>query len=77
MERTDLVSRLETALASPTPRARLQVLMGEMLENGLERDEIFPALQDFRTRLAQAGQASQAELIDEMLDGFNGWCVLY
>ena len=63
------------ALESSAPRSRLQVMMGQLLEDGLERDEIFVALQGFRDRLVQAGQAGDADLIDEMLDGFTGWCV--
>lgn len=64
------------ALESASPRSRLQVFMGQLLESGMERDEIFAALQGFRDRLSQAGRADDAELIDEMLDGFNGWCVI-
>lgn len=76
MDQTDLSIRLEAALADALPRSRLQIIMGEILESGLERDEIFAALQGFRERLSKAGRADDADLIDEMIDGFTGWCIL-
>ena len=72
----DVHTRLESALHSGAPRARLQMLMSELLELGLERDEIFAALEAFRARLAQEGRAEDEDLIDEVIDGFTGWCNL-
>lgn len=72
----DIVSRLESALASPQPRAKLQTLMAEMLEQGLERDEIFGSLEHFRARLAAEERMEDEQLILEMIDGFTGWCRL-
>jgi hypothetical protein len=74
MDQNELLRRLESALASPAPRSRLQALMSELLESGLERDDLLVPLQDFRERLARAGQVQQASLIDELIDGFSGWC---
>lgn len=74
MRRNELLRRLEAALSSPAPRSRLQALMGELLESGLERDDVLVPLQDFRDRLAQTGRDQHADLIDELIDGFGGWC---
>ena len=72
----DLFSRLESALSSPQPRAKLSTLMAEMLEQGLERDEIFGTLEHFRARLAADQRVEEEQLILEMIDGFTGWCRL-
>ena len=72
----DLDFRLESALSSAQPRAQLQLLMAEMLEHGLERDEIFGALEHFRAQLTEAGRGDEEQLILEMMDGFTGWCRL-
>jgi hypothetical protein len=69
-----LEQRLEAALQSEAPRARLARLMGELLEQGLERDEIFTTLQTYSARLHAAGRLEHADLLLETLDGFTGWC---
>jgi hypothetical protein len=65
---------LANALAGPNPRAQLQRLMNLWLENGGERDQILPALEAFRNRLAAEGRTADEELILEIMDGFTGWC---
>jgi hypothetical protein len=70
----DIHARLEAALAADKPRARLQILMAELLEHGLERDDIFGALESFQARLASEGREAERELILETMDGFTGWC---
>lgn len=70
----DLQTRIEQALDSKNPRGQLQQLMGTMLENGLERDEIFGVLEGFQARLSREGRSEDADLIQEMIDGFTGWC---
>ncbi len=72
----DLSNRLEAALHSDAPRARLQRLMGELLDKGYERDDLLPALETFRSGLAQAGRADDEDLILETIDGLTGWCNL-
>jgi hypothetical protein len=72
----EIQTQLEEALNAPQPRARLQALMAELLERGLERDEIFSALETCQLRLAETGRDADRELILEALDGFTGWCRL-
>lgn len=70
----EIMPRLETALASTHPRARLQHLMSELLEKGWERDILLPALEAFRAHLAAQSRATDEELILEVIDGFARWC---
>ncbi len=72
----DLTDRLEAALHSGAPRARLQQLMAELLEKGYERDDLIPALQSFCDQLSQAGRTDDKDLILEIMEGFSGWCRL-
>ncbi len=71
---SELEDQLLEALAGPNPRAQLQHLMNLWLENGGERDQILPALDEFRAQLAQQGRTADEELILEIIDGFTGWC---
>lgn len=69
-----LPTLLEDALRDPHPRAALQRLAGRLLEMGAERGDLLPALEAFRAGLAAQGRTEQAELVLELLDGFDGWC---
>jgi hypothetical protein len=70
----ELDERLETALRAPSPRGRLQRLVTELMENGMERGELLPALEAFQARLASQGRADDADLILEIIDGLTTWC---
>ena len=72
--RESIPALLEEALRNPQPRAALQRLVSRLLEMGAERGDLLPALEAFQARLAAQGQPEQAELILDLLDGFDGWC---
>lgn len=72
----NIPENLETALRAEHPRAALQRLVSLWMENGAERGDLLPALESYRDHLAAASRAEEAELIDELMEGFDGWCVL-
>lgn len=67
---------LEKALRAQAPRGALQKVISYLLEIGLERDQLLPALDAFREKLAAEGRADEEDLILELVDGFTGWCRL-
>ena len=68
----DAQQQLDQALASPTPRSALQRVMAAWLETGLERPEITTRLSEAIQRARASG--ARADLLEELLDGFDGWC---
>lgn len=68
----DAQQQIAQALASPTPRSALQRVMASWLESGLERPEITARLQQAISHARAAGVP--ADLLEELLDGLNGWC---
>lgn len=67
---------LEEALHSKHPRAALQHLVSVWMEWGAERGELLPALESFQNQLSASGRSDEADLIAEIMEGFDGWCVV-
>jgi hypothetical protein len=72
----ELEALLETALRSSAPRSQLQRVMAYLLEQGLEREEIFALLEGCRARLLAERRTADEDLLEEMQDGFTGWCAM-
>jgi hypothetical protein len=71
---TWILAPIREAVRAGKDALYIRELIAELMSSGVDRDEIFAELTDFKNGLRSVGDERSEDLVADVMDFFVGWC---